>query len=298
MKVNFNETSTPADGAVITRPSMSTPPLEFVSANGLRFGYFSEGKGPLVLMVHGFPDTPHTWDQVRPAVAKAGFRVVTPFTRGYAPTEIPKDGDYRGDTLGQDVIALITALGEKSAIVVGHDWGAAAAYSAANLDPAKVSLLITVAIPHPASLVPTPRLAWIARHFLTFRFRGAAAKLRKDNFAHVDELVHRWSRAWDVPPGETDAVKRCFSEPGSVEAALGYYRAIGFRIPPSQRHKISVPAVAFAGETDLLAPSAFDRAARWYSSPYRVIKMPGGHFMHREYPEQFIENLLGVLPHH
>ena len=60
-----------------------------VSANGVQFAYVEEGTGPLVLMLHGFPDTWHTWDAIRPEVAKAGYRVVTPNTRGYAPTSIP-----------------------------------------------------------------------------------------------------------------------------------------------------------------------------------------------------------------
>src|SRR5580658_10060075 len=107
----------------------------FVEANGVRFAYFEEGKGPLVLLLHGFPDTPHTWDAVRPAVAAAGYRAVTPFLRGYAPTSVPADGAYDAETLGRDVVALIDALGERRAVVVGHDWGAAAAYSAATLAP-------------------------------------------------------------------------------------------------------------------------------------------------------------------
>ncbi|HEY8086236.1 MAG TPA: alpha/beta fold hydrolase, partial [Polyangiaceae bacterium] len=124
----------------------------FLEANGVRFAYLEEGQGPLVLLVHGFPDTAHGWDAVRPAIAAAGYRVVSPFTRGYAPSAIPADGAYDTETLGRDVLALIDAFGENRAIVVGHDWGASAAYAAATLAPDRVSLLVTVAIPHPASL--------------------------------------------------------------------------------------------------------------------------------------------------
>ena len=96
----------------------------FVDANGLRFAYLEEGRGPLVLLVHGFPDTAHSWDHVRPLIAAKGYRVVAPFTRGYSPTAIP-DHDADLETLARDVLALIPALGETSAIVVGHDFGAA-----------------------------------------------------------------------------------------------------------------------------------------------------------------------------
>ena len=70
-----------------------------VEANGLKFAYLEQGTGPLVLLVHGFPDTAHTWRDVMPAIAEAGFRAVAPFTRGYKPTEIPKDGDRRTFTV-------------------------------------------------------------------------------------------------------------------------------------------------------------------------------------------------------
>lgn len=149
------------------------PKVSTVAANGVKFGIIEEGAGPLVLLMHGFPDTAHTWDHARPAIAAAGFRAVSPFMRGYAPTEVPADGRYDTDTLGADTLALITALGEKHAIVVGHDWGASAAYSAATLGPAQVRLLVTLAIPHPASIVPTPRLAWLGRHFFSLHFKSA-----------------------------------------------------------------------------------------------------------------------------
>jgi len=274
---------------------MSAPPLKHVDANGLRFAYYEEGTGPLVLMVHGFPDTPHTWDAVRPAVAAAGFRVVTPFQRGYAPSQIPADGPFDGDTLGADMLAICDALGEREVILVGHDWGASAVLSAVGLQPGRVRLLVTVGIPHPASIVPTPRLAWLVRHFFTLPLPGAARRIRKGNLVHLDELVQRWSPAWQVPAGETDAVKRSLGEPGALEAALGYYRANRPRVPPQQRKKIAVPSVAFAGLDDNIDPVLYDRARSRYTGPYEVVRVHGGHFMHREHPDEFIRELLRVL---
>jgi len=168
--------------------------LNYVTANGLRFAYFEEGEGPLVLLLHGFPDTPHTWDAVRPALAADGFRVVSPFMRGYHPTEAPDVEDYGSDTLGRDALALIGALGEEQAVIVGHDWGASAAYSAAGLAPGKLRALVTVAIPHPAKIRPTPRLLWGVRHFFSLRRRGAADRVRKDDYAMIDTLVHGITR--------------------------------------------------------------------------------------------------------
>lgn len=267
----------------------------FVDANGVRFAYFAEGAGPLVLMLHGFPDTPHTWDVVRPAVAAQGYRVVSPFLRGYHPTSIPGDGAYDADTLGRDVLALVELLGAERAIVVGHDWGAASAYSAATLGPDRVSRLVTVGIPHPASIRPSPRVLWTVRHFFTLKMPGAAARMRANDFALVDALVRRWSPAWDVPPGETDPVKEAFRHPGCLEAAIGYYRAIRPTLPASHRKRITVPTVSFAGTHDSVDPAAYDRAASWYTGGYEVVRVPGGHFMHREHPAEFVRELVRVL---
>ena len=276
---------------------MNAPAAEprFVDANGLRFAYLEEGAGPLVLLLHGFPDTPHTWDAVRPAVAARGFRVVTPFMRGYFPTAVPADGAYDSDTLGRDALALIDALGEKRAIVAGHDWGASAAYSAAILGREHVSRLVTVGIPHPASIKPSLGLLWTVRHFITLKLPWAESHARANDFAHIDELVQRWSPAWKVPPGETDAVKEAFRHPGCLDAALGYYRALRFTLPASQRKRITVPTVSFAGTDDNIAPDAYDRAASWFTAGYEVVRVPGGHFMHREHPEPFIRELVRVL---
>lgn len=266
-----------------------------VVANGLRFAYLAQGSGPLVLLLHGFPDTPQTWDEVRPALAAAGYRAVSPYMRGYFPSEIPQPPAYDSATLGRDVLGLITALGEERAIVVGHDWGASAAYAAASLSPERVALLCTLAIPHPASIKPSLRLLWQVRHFFVLRKRQAADRLRAANLAYIDELVQRWSPKWRVPPGETAAVKAAFSEPGCLEAALGYYRAMTPLLPAALRGKLTVPAVSFAGTDDLFPPAGFDRAAPWFAGGYRVVRMPGGHFMHREHPARFIKELLAAL---
>ncbi len=156
-----------------------------VTANGVRFNVLVRGQGPLVLLLHGFPDTAHTWDHAASALAAAGFCAAAPFMRGYAPTTIPADGKYDTDTLGQDALALITALGHSQAIVVGHDWGAGAAYCAAGLGPSALRFLVTVAIPHPAGVLPTPQLVWSVRHFLSLRLPGAAQKIRAGNLAHL-----------------------------------------------------------------------------------------------------------------
>jgi pimeloyl-ACP methyl ester carboxylesterase len=270
--------------------------VDTVRANGLTFSYLSAGSGPLVLLLHGFPDTAHTWDRSIAELARAGFRAVAPFMRGYAPTEIPADGDYRVETLAADAGALIEALGEQSAIIVGHDWGASAAYGLASLQPERVRMLVTLAIPHPKSLKPTPLLAWKIRHFLALRGKRGGERLRKDNFAYVDELWRRWSPAWkQIPASETEHVKASLAQPGSAEAAAAYYAQL---TPRGPYRRIKVPAVAFAGEQDMIAPRAYEKARHCYEASYEVVNVPGGHFMHREHPDAFVPELVRVIQDH
>ncbi len=271
--------------------------MDFVHANGLRFAYLSEGSGPLVLLLHGFPDTAHTWDRVMREIAAAGFRVVAPFMRGYHPTEIPKHGPFDGETLGRDALALIEALGETQAIVVGHDWGALAAYAAASLGPERVRLLVTIGVPHPRSVtLPSLNMLWSVRHFLTLRGKHAAEKVRANSHAYIDELVRRWSPAWGtMPASETARVKEAFAEPGCVEAACGYYGALTTKLPASLKKPIQVPSVTFAGLHDTISPREFEKARRCFAASYDVVTVPGGHFMHREHPAAFIAELTRVL---
>ncbi|HEY5364487.1 MAG TPA: alpha/beta hydrolase [Aestuariivirga sp.] len=281
--------------------TISIPELKYIQANGLKFAYFEEGSGPLVLLVHGFPDTAHTWDQVRPALAAAGFRAVSPFTRGYAPTEIPREEAFDADTLGRDILALIEALGETQAILVGHDWGASAAFSAVGLMPSRIRKLITLALPHPLSLTFMPFffwpfVMWGCRHYFWLSRKNAADRIKAKNMVYLDTLVQRWSPGWNVPLGETDEVKKSFETPGSLEAALGYYRAVnGPGLPTTaQRIKVSVPSIAFCG-TSGIPPAAFEGARKCYLNRYEVVSMPGGHSVHREHPSHFMQELLRVL---
>ncbi len=269
--------------------------IRHVDANGLRFAYLEEGRGPLVLLLHGFPDTAHGWDHVRPRLAARGFRAVSPWMRGYAPTAIPpRDPDF--ETLARDALALIAALGESSAVIVGHDWGAAAAYGAAALDPARVAKLVAVGIPHPATLRPSPVNLWRARHFVLYKLPGAARRFAADDFAALLSIYKRWSPLWSPSADELAPVRTAFSDPASLDAAFGYYRALRFRPPPFLRRPITVPTIAFAGVDDPnVTPADYTAASRMFQADYAVEEMRGGHFMHREYPDDFAAKLLAHL---
>src|SRR2546426_7831902 len=127
-----------------------------IDANGLRFAYLEEGEGPLVLLLHGYPDDANTWSHLLPELAGAGFRAVAPWTRGYPPTEIPERGFYDPGTLATDARELIGSLGGgEPAFVVGHDWGAATAWYLAAAYPEAVRRAVILSIPHPAVIAQT-----------------------------------------------------------------------------------------------------------------------------------------------
>lgn len=277
---------------------MTQPTVTCVDANGLRFGYLEWGPrtgAPLVLMVHGFPDTPHTWAKIAPALAAKGFRVVAPFTRGYAPSGMPaRDATTRD--LGEDVVALISALGEERAHLVGHDWGAEAVYAAVGLAPQQVITLTAVGIPHRAAITPTPKLGWALRHFFTLRLPGAEQRFARDDFAELEQLLRRWSPTWKFGAADLRPIKECFRAPGTVHGSIGYYRASSVLTPSFMKQRIAVPTLNVAGADDPnVSPATYEATRKHYTGELEVAVIPGGHFCHREAPEQFIERVARFL---
>jgi len=119
-----------------------------VTANGLRFAYLEGGSGPLVVLLHGWPDTPHTWDHQLAALAGAGFRVAASWLRGYPPTEIPRSGYFDIGTLALDVRELIRVLGGGDpCLLVGQDWGASIGYQVLAAFPEVVRSAVVMAVP-------------------------------------------------------------------------------------------------------------------------------------------------------
>src|SRR5690349_22369163 len=131
----------------------SASPPEFITAaapgSGQRFVFADSGSGPLVVLFHGFPDTPHGWADTAAALNTAGYRTVVPYLRGYHPDTIVLGRRYGLSEIGEDAIRLLDALGEEPAVLVGHDWGAAVTYRAATLAPERIRAVCAVAIPHP-----------------------------------------------------------------------------------------------------------------------------------------------------
>jgi pimeloyl-ACP methyl ester carboxylesterase len=201
-----------------------------VQANGLEFGLLEAGDGPLALCLHGFPDTAHTWRYLLPELAAAGFRAMAPFMRGYAPTAVPGDGCYDLGALASDAGALHEVLGgDQHAVLIGHDWGAEAAYVAAAAAPGRWRRLVTLAVP-PAALDPVifSDYEQLKRSFYIFLFRdtpGLAEQIvSADGMAFIGRLWRDWSPGFDAAQW-VERVRESLGDPARLSAAIGYYRA-------------------------------------------------------------------------
>jgi len=207
-----------------------------ISANGVDFAYLAAGdSGPLALCLHGFPDSAHTWRHILPALAAAGYRAVAPFMRGYAPTSVPEDARYQTGALASDAVALHEALGgDGSAVIIGHDWGAAATVGAAVLDPARWSKVVTLAVP-PGGAMGRAFLGntdQLKRSWYMFFFQLGLADfvVANDDLAFIDMIWRDWSPGYDATQ-DLALLKPSLRDPANLAAALGYYRALFGAVP-------------------------------------------------------------------
>jgi pimeloyl-ACP methyl ester carboxylesterase len=270
-----------------------------VTANGLDFTVRRCGdEGPLALCLHGFPDSAHTWDTLLPQVAAAGFRAVAPFTRGYAPTDVAPDGDYSGTALTNDANALHEALGgDGDAVLIGHDWGAMTAYSAAAVAADRWRRVVAMAVPPPQT-AGTAFFTYrqFKRSFYIFLFQTPLAEMAvsAEDLAFIDNLWRDWSPSYDAT-ADLPHVKAALRDPANLTAAIGYYRAMfsgGFAAAaPTQ------PTLYLHGSEDgAFGVEGVRDTATELSAESRVEIIDGaGHFLHLEKPAEVNQLILGWL---
>ncbi len=128
---------------------MQEPKFRFIKTNGIRMRIAEMGDGPLVLLLHGWPESWYSWRHQIPALAAAGYHVVAPDMRGFGKTDTPHDvEDYDIIHLTGDVVGIIDALGEETAVVVGHDWGSIVAWNCMLLAPDRFRALVAMSVPY------------------------------------------------------------------------------------------------------------------------------------------------------
>jgi epoxide hydrolase 4 len=274
--------------------------VQTIDANGIRFAYLEAGPaaGPLVLLLHGYPDNAHSWEHQLPVLAAAGYRVVAPFLRGYPPTEVPPGGYYDRATLAMDVKGLIEKLNAgEPAYLVAQDWGAAIGYGVLGAFPELIRRAMILAVPHPLivrrTLARSPRQVIRSFHWFLFQLPWLPERLsRAGNFAFIEFLWWLWSPAYD-DRAHVAQVKTMLAEPGAVEAGLAYYRALldKRRWNPALRdvaerldRPTPVPTRVACGDHDMRR-EMLEAQRALFTGPYEWCVVEGaGHFLHREQP--------------
>lgn len=272
----------------------------FVAANGVRYAYLEQGSGPLLVLLHGFPDNAHSWEKQLPVFAQAGYRVVAPFLRGYPPTEVPARGYFDRATLAQDIRALIGALnGAEPAFLVAQDWGAAISYGVLGAFPEAIRRAVLLAVPHPVQIRRTLRRSpkHVLRSFHWFLFQLPwlpEALCRAGNFAFIEFLWWLWSPDYR-DRAHVAQIKQMLAQPGAMEAALAYYRAAlkpAYQDPSLAELRarldrpIPVPTLVACGSRDMRR-EMLPGQREFFTGPYEWATVEGaGHFMHREKPDE------------
>lgn len=274
----------------------------FVSANGSRFHIAEIGSGPLVLLLHGFPEFWWAWHHQLPLLADAGFRAVAVDLRGYGATDKPPRG-YDGFTLASDVTGLIRALGERRAVVAGAGAGGLIAWAAAALHPKLIHRLIVLGAAHPlrlrSALIAQPRQRRAGRALLRFQLPRYEHVLTRDDA----ELIGRYLHAWTGPSYRrtadfTDYVRRCREAmciPQAAFCAMEAYRWAfrstmrlhGYRFVKAVRKPIVTPTLQLQGSLDTITyPSTARGSGRYVLADYEWRLLDGvGHFPHVETPD-------------
>ena len=280
----------------IQRLRLSSAPISYLAQG--------DADAPLVVCLHGFPDIPRTWTHQMQGLADAGFRVVAPWLRGYAPSTI--NGPFDMPTLVDDLRALVDELAPKKQFrLVGHDWGAIVANLAIQMQtqsmPERIEQACTMAVPHFASILNNPSLSPLqlknSWYIGFFQFPILPEVLIKRNdFAFIERIWRMWSPGFTLDEDYRRELNACFD--ASMPGPLNFYRAFRSRanvkalracLPP-----VSTPTLYIHGADDGCVRSEFaTRQAQYFSGPFEERILEGaGHFAHLEQPEVVTKSLV------
>ena len=264
------------------------PELQRIAtASGLVYDTWVDGPfdGPLVLLLHGFPQSRHTWRHQLPALAAAGYRVVAPDQRGYSAGARPDPADlanYHYDKLINDVVDLATACGHATGRfhLVGHDWGGQVSWGVADRHPDRLASLTILSRPHPSAFVralqaPDGNQKHRSRHHRAFLSADTARLLLEEDSRR---LRHSLAEA-GVPPEAAADYLAVLGTPAALEAALAWYRAQAEL--RASLGKISVPTLYLWGDADsTVGRVAAEGTAEFVTGPFHFHVLAGiGHFI-------------------
>jgi len=276
-----------------------------IAANGLRFHALAAGPpdGPLLLLLHGFPETSHSWRRQIAPLATAGFRVVAPDQRGIGLSSKPAGiAAYRIDLLAADIVAIVQALGRKRAQVVGHDWGGAVAWHLALHHADTIERVAILDAPHPAVFG-----AYMKRHhsqrlkswyMLFFQLPWLPeALLRANDFRRLAHALVASSRPGTFPDGDLAVYRAAWSQPGALTGMLNWYRALrlGAQVPRVDA-PVAIPVRVLWGDRDQALEPGLAEASIVRCTNGAVFHFPDAtHWLQHEEPERVTTLLLDFL---
>jgi epoxide hydrolase 4 len=260
--------------------------------------------GPLVVLLHGFPEAWFSWQHQIPALAAAGYRVLAPDKRGYNLSDKPKGVTAYGiQHLVGDVAALIHWAGAERATVIGHDWGANVAWNFAMRHPEMLDRLVAMNVPHPATMkkaFANPAQLLRSSYAFAFQFPWLPERL----FLARDVAVLR--KTLQVDPvregafseADTERYVEAIKRPGAVTGGMNYYRA-AFRQGREQTIRVApvtAPVLVIWGERDRFIGKQYADPPPDLAPNARVVRLPNAsHWVQNDRPDQVNELLLGFL---
>ena len=266
----------------------------FVDSSRVKLHYVTAGEGPLLVLLHGFPDFHYTWRDQIPALSKH-FQVVALDLRGYNESDKPEGVDnYKMEKLVADVVAVLDHFKREKMVLVGHDWGGAIAWNVAMTHPDKVDRLIILNLPHPNGLMRelanNPEQAKNSEYARKFQEPEAARFVKP-------EMLASWVKEPEARQEYLAALGR-----SSMEGMLNYYKANYPRAPYKadanpKLPPVECPVLMIHGLDDkALLPGALNDTWKWVRKDLTLITVPGaGHFVHRDRPEFVTRKMVGWL---
>jgi pimeloyl-ACP methyl ester carboxylesterase len=274
--------------------------------SGLTFTAYVAGTagGPLVLLLHGFPESRHSWREALPALAAAGYRAVAPDQRGYSPGARPDPADlsnYAFDRLVGDAIEIAAAAGYdgKRFHLVGHDWGGQVSWGVAGKHPERLASLTILSRPHPSAfrralLMEDGDQKHRSRHHRAFLDPGTGKMLLEENARRLREGLF----GQGVPQAALEEHLSVLGNPEALEAALAWYRSN--QGLAADIGTIKVPTLYIWGDADAtVGPDAAYGTGEFVGAAYAMEVLPSvGHFVMDQAPAKATDLLLAHLKRH
>lgn len=289
---------------------------QFVDTELLRIGFEASGpeRGFPVIVAHGWPDDPRTWDPVLPAMHEAGFRTYALWLRGYGPTRFSSDSAFRSGqlvALGQDLVDFASALRLGRHALVGHDWGSRAAYIASSLNEQNVAACVALSTgygtnsPNQKLSYPQTQNYWY--HWLMATARGERL-MREDAQAFTRHIWNEWFVAYTPDDAEFERTASSFTNPDWADVTLHSYRVrwghaegdpryarLESRFDPAPKQR--VPTLTLHGDLDPVnSPQMSEGKESYFAGPYERRLIAGcGHFPQRERPREVAPEIIDWL---